>query len=251
MNAPVILPHDDTGAGDPLLLVHAFPLDARMWEAQRAGLGGRWRVVTPDLRGFGRSAGLPGTTQLADHARDVLALLDHLGLPSATVGGCSMGGYVALAVAALAPQRVKRLLLVDTRAGADTPEGRAARAGSLKLVAEQGVGALLEGMLPKLVRPGSPATDTVRALGSAQDARGVSNAIAMLRDRPDQTGNLAALSMPALLLVGAEDTLTPPLESERMAALLPHATLRIIPGCGHLSPLEAPDAFNRAVSAWV
>lgn len=245
------LPHDDTHAGEPLVLVHAFPLDARMWEPQRRGLTSKYRVITPDLRGFGRAGGERAPTVLQDHARDVLALMDHLGLHQAAVGGCSMGGYVALAVAALAPQRVSRLVLVDTRAGADTPEGRTGRDASIKSVREKGVAVLVAGMLPRLLRPGAPddVVQRVRAQGESQSVEGVAAALQMMRDRPDQTSVLHAFTMPTLVVVGAEDVLTPPAESERMVHFIPHARLHVIPGAGHLSSVEAPDAFNSAVLA--
>ncbi len=248
---PVLATHD-VGSGPPLVLIHAFPLDGRMWDAQRQGLAGHHRVITPDLAGFGQSANLPATTDVNEHARDILALLDQRGLQQADVGGCSMGGYVALAVAALAPQRVRRLLLVDTKATEDTPEAKAARAAALATVATDGVEALARGMLPKLVPAHAPQAfkDAVLALAKAQGPAGVSNAIAMLRDRPDRLGLLPTLTMPTLVVVGELDAVTPLSDAQHMASALPHARLHVVPGCGHLVPMEQPQHFNDLIRRW-
>jgi 3-oxoadipate enol-lactonase len=241
--------YDDVGTGEPIVLIHAFPLDARMWQPQRDALAGSHRVITPDLRGFGRSTATPPPRTIDAHADDVAALLDHLVIPCATVLGLSMGGYVALALARRHRARLARLVLADTRAAADTAEGRAARDRNIALVESQGVAAMLDGMLPRLVSPDAPAdvVATVRAIGASQSPVGITAALAALRDRPDATKDLASLALPVLVLVGREDTLTPPAEARALADAIPSATLVEIPGAGHLANLEAPAPFNRAL----
>src|SRR5262245_13603379 len=131
MTATAALPHDDHGTGDPLVLLHAFPLDARIWDHQRAALSAKRRVITPDFAGFGRARAFSPRTSIDEHAVDVAALLDALEIPKVTLIGLSMGGYVALAFARRHPGRLRGLVLADTRPGADSPEQRAAREGMI------------------------------------------------------------------------------------------------------------------------
>src|SRR5258708_7458939 len=133
---------DDTGRGEPLVLLHAFPLDGRMWLAQKDELAGSVRVIVPDLRGFGRSAELAPAHSMGEYADDVAALLDTLGIDRATIVGLSMGGYIALALARLHPHRLSRLGLADTRSLPDSVEGRAARDQNIALVKSEGVAPL-------------------------------------------------------------------------------------------------------------
>ena len=142
---------DDKGSGEPLILLHAFPLDGRMWLAQRDELAGSARIIVPDLRGFGRSVDLPPAQSIDDYADDVVALLDKFRIERATVVGLSMGGYVALALARRAPHRLARLGLADTRSLADSSEGRKGRDQNIALVKSEGVPALVERLLPKLL----------------------------------------------------------------------------------------------------
>ena len=236
--------YDVVGAGRPLVLLHAFPLDRRMWRHTAAALGRQ--VIAPDVRGFGASALAPFS--IADLAHDVAALLDHLGIARAAVGGLSMGGYVALAFAARHRQRLSALLLADTKAGPDTAEARQARGEAIALVQSQGVGAYLDRQLPKLLAPHASAAvrAEARVLGD-QRPEAVIAGLQALRDRPDRRGELAAISCPTLVLVGSEDAVTPPSEARAMAAAIPGARLVELPGAGHLANLEAPDAFVNAL----
>ncbi len=224
-----------------------------MWEAQ-AELSEVCRLLTPDLPGFGES---PPTDWTMDTAADLLAdWLTALSLERAIIGGLSMGGYVALAFARRHPARVSGLILADTRAEADTAEAKANRATALDTVASGGPAALIEGMLPKMLsvttREQRPAvTQRVRELAGRQTADGVSRAIAALRDRPDSTASLAGFKFPVLVLVGSDDTLTPPSAAEAMADKLPDVTTEVLRGAGHLSNLESPTQFNSAVRRWV
>jgi pimeloyl-ACP methyl ester carboxylesterase len=240
------------GAGTPLLLLHAFPLDHSMWREQ-AALAEHVRLVVPDQRGFGASPG-PGPESVAQLADDAVALLDALHASRAVVCGVSMGGYVAQHVAARHPDRVAALVLVDTRLEADTPEGRAGRADLAATVGRLGQSIVADAMVPRLLAPASVATpqraaveaalrDTIRA----QPVATIQAALAALGDRPDMREAMRQVRAPTLLVVGAEDGITPPACLEAAERIMPAARLLVVPGAGHLVPLEAPAVFNAAV----
>jgi pimeloyl-ACP methyl ester carboxylesterase len=239
----------------PLLLLHAFPVDARMWHPVREPLAARGRLITPDQRGLGRTP-LPDTDRapsLEDAARDVLALLDKLELDKVVLGGCSMGGYVTMAVLRLAPERVGGLVLIDTKATADTPEAAENRERVAARAEAEGVsGWLAESMLPNLLAPQTPpdVAESVRELIDSQPPAGVAWAARAMAARPDSTDVLAAADVPALVVVGQEDGLTPPEAASAMADVLPKAELAVLPGAGHLTPLEAPAAVTEAILGW-
>ncbi|MFM7245785.1 MAG: alpha/beta fold hydrolase [Planctomycetaceae bacterium] len=246
------------GSGLPLVLVHAFPLDHGMWRRQEP-LGESLRLIVPDLRGFGGSAGSVPRS-IADLADDVAALLDavHLERP-AVICGVSMGGYVAQHLAVRHPDRVAALVLVDTKLEADTPEARAARVDLAGKVGRLGQSILADAMIPRLLaapRSGADAAALARhaenrlllqSLIERQPVATIQAALAALGDRPDMTDALRHVSVPTLLVVGAEDQITPPACLEAAEAIIPEAKLLIVPAAGHLVPLEAPEVFNRAV----
>lgn len=243
----------------PLLLLHAFPVDARMWNPVRDALSARVRLITPDQRGLGRSP-LPDSERapsLDDAARDVVALLDRLGLDQVVLGGCSMGGYLTMAVLRQAPERVGGLVLMNTKAGADTPEAVANRERvAARAETEDGLGWLAEQMAPGLLsahtrdaHPGVAAT--VRELIESQPGAGVAWAARAMAARPDSMDVLAAADVPALVVVGDEDGLTPPEEARAMAAVLSKSDLVVLPGAGHLSALDAPAALSEAILGWL
>lgn len=243
----------------PLVLLHAFPLDSRMWDGVRAPLVAQTRVITPDQRGLGRTT-LPDTDRdpdLADAAADVLALLDRLGLDRVLLGGCSMGGYLAMAVLRAAPERVAGLVLIDTRAGADSDEAAAGRRATAERAETEGhAGWLAEKMLPDLLGATTRAAlpelvGTVRELIDAQPPAGVAWAQRAMAARPDSLALLRTADVPALVLVGEEDTLTTPEVAREMAGAMPDAELVVLPNVGHLSPLESPAAVADAISAWL
>jgi 3-oxoadipate enol-lactonase len=240
---------DTGGTGEPVVLLHAFPLDGRMWEAQAKELGAQNRVIVPDLPGFGRSANVPFTS-MEQAADDVIAVLDALEIARATVAGLSMGGYVTLALTRRHASRVSRLGLCDTRAEADSAETRKGREVNMALVAREGVGALVEKMLPSLLSPEASleTKERVRSIGGSQTQEGVTAALGAMRDRADATPWLPSFEMPALVVVGALDTLSPLSCSNAMANKLPHVELEVIPGSGHLANLEKPAAFTGTLS---
>jgi 3-oxoadipate enol-lactonase len=238
------LAYETVGAGRPLVLLHAFPFDRRIWKG--LAVPGRM-LILPDLRGFGESPLRPFL--LADLADDVASLLDALGLARAAVGGMSMGGYVALAFARRHRGRTEGLLLADTKAGPDTPEARQGRDEAIALVRTAGVSAYLEKQLPRLLSPSASEAvrERARALGN-QPVAAVINGLEAMRDRPDRRPELADITCPTSITVGAADPLTPPGEARAMAAAIPGARVVEIPGAGHLSNLEAPEAFAAAVA---
>jgi pimeloyl-ACP methyl ester carboxylesterase len=237
------------GSGKPLVLVHAFPFDGRMWRGTAQALSRSCRVIVPDMRGFGDSALGSGDPSIADMADDVAILMDSLGLQRATVGGLSMGGYVALAFAARHRARLERLILADTRAAADSDKARAGRADTLAFVEREGVAALVERQLAVLLSPAANEAirQEVRELG-VQSVASVCAAIRALRDRPDRQGELAAIDCPTLVVVGTDDSISPPAEVAAMAAAIPGARLTEIAGAGHLSNLEKPAEFVAAIA---
>src|SRR5262245_16893981 len=205
----------DQGTGPVVVFLHAFPLDSTMWRAQVGILADRFRVIAPDLPGFGGSAVSAGLT--IDSIADVVAeLLDHLGINErVAVGGLSMGGYATLAFARLYPQRVRALVLADTKAEPDDEAGRAARDRMIQLVTDQGPAAVVDEVLPRLLAPetfaGQPeVVRFVRESAVRQQAEGIVAALKALRDRPDARLGLSHISFPTLVLVGDRDAITPP-----------------------------------------
>ena len=251
----------DAGSGRTCILLHAFPLSADQWRPQLRRVPRGWRIVAPDLRGFRgvgqafRDVGLERAT-VDSHAADVLRLLDHLDVDRAVVGGLSMGGYVTLALARAAPGRLDGVLLADTRAGADSDEGRAARDAMIAKVEAEGVAAIADAMVPKLLgatslRERPDLVEAVRTLILRNTPEAIASAVGAMKTRPDSRPDLAGIPCAALVVCGTEDVLTPPAESEAMAAALPSATAVFLPGAGHLSNLEAPLAFTQALSAFL
>jgi pimeloyl-ACP methyl ester carboxylesterase len=228
-----------------------------MWNAQISALSfppGR-RLIAPDLRGFGRfPSDTPFTIEsLAD---DVHALLADVGAIPFVLVGLSMGGYVALAYARKYPNDLRGLALVDTKAEADTPDGKAGRDKMIELVRKDGSKAVADQMMPKMLAKDAadqrPQTaQALRRIMEACPPKTIEHALAAMRDRPDRSGELAAIKVPTLVIVGDSDAITPPQVAESMAGKIPGAQLVIIRGAGHMSPMEQPEQVNRALRAFL
>lgn len=247
----------DDGRGMPLVLLHAFPVDSRMWDPVRGLLAESTRVITPDQCGMGRSPLPTGREPSMDAvAADVLALLDDLGIERAVFIGCSMGGYAAMAALRAAPHRVSGLVLIDTRPDADDEDRGAGRLAMAERVEHEGTAWLADTVLPGLLAGGSPEVRSelvgwLRVLITSQPAAGAAWAQRAMAARPDSTDVLRAYGGPALVMVGERDVLSPPDLAGRMAALLPAGELVELPGCGHLSPLEAPEEVAATITGWL
>ena len=247
------LAYDEAGAGELVVLLHGFPLSRRMWSEQLRGLSARYRVVAPDLRGHGETPVADGVATMEAMADDVLELVDQLGVRDRFVlGGLSMGGYVALAFARRHPERLRGLILLDTRAAADTPEAAMTRVKTAQVVLAMGVTTVVDSMLPRLF--GQPALvhhlDRVQAIKSIMERtrpEGVAAALKGMACRADSRPELARISVPTLVLVGDVDVITPPAESELMARSIPGARLAVIPGAGHMAPVEEPEIVNQVL----
>lgn len=243
------------GAGIPCVFLHGFPLDHTMWRGQEP-LTEHLRLIVPDLRGFGGSgtALLESVEAVAD---DVPALLDALHVAGPVViCGLSMGGYIAQHVAVRHPDRVAALVLVDTKLEADTPEARVARADLAAKVGRLGQAIVADAMVPRLLasspeavaQPGrAEVADLLRQSILAQPVAAIQAALSALGGRPDMTEAMAHVLAPTLLVCGAEDAITPPECLERAEQIMPCARLLIVPRAGHMTPLEVPDVFNRAL----
>ena len=249
------LPKSSARPGRTLVLIHAFPLDERMWEPQLALADAGWRVIAPHLRGTNGQpeAALP---TMDDFAADVIDLLDALHIENAVIGGLSMGGYVTFALFRHAPRYFRGIVLADTRPQADTPEAIEGRKRLLAVVRQKGAAAVADEMLPKLLgettRRERP--DIVAHVGDlirSNSADAIAGAISALMSRPDSTSILSAIHCPTLIMVGEEDTLTPPALSQDIQRAIGGAELVVVPAAGHLSSIEQPEAFNAALAQFL
>lgn len=242
----------EAGAGWPVILLHAFPLNAGMWRPQLESVPEGCRFVAPDLRGFGRASAPAERMTMDDYAADVLSLMDGLELDDAVIGGLSMGGYVAFAMHRLAPSRFSGLVLADTRPQADTPQALEGRVRLREVLAKSGPAGVASEMLPKLLgettRTEQPdLIRQTRALIESAPPEAIDAAIGALMGRPDSTPDLDGISCATLVVVGEYDEITPPAVAEAMQRAIGRSTLAVIPGAGHLSSLEQPDVFSRGL----
>jgi 3-oxoadipate enol-lactonase len=239
-----------------VVLLHAFPLNARMWDGQLALAKDGWRVIAPHFRGVDGATGDPIAVSLDDYAGDVIDLLDALHIEQAVVAGLSMGGYTAFAILRHAARYVQALILADTRPEADTADAVEGRKKMLELVQAKGPVAVAQEMIPKLLGETSRRTrpdvvDRVRSLVLSNSADAIAGAVRALMTRPDSTPLLSTIHVPTLIVVGEEDTVTPPAVAENMHASIAGSEFTLIAGAGHLSNLEQPDAFNRALARFL
>jgi 3-oxoadipate enol-lactonase len=247
----------DRGTGPVLLFVHGFPLDHSMWTNQIDTLASHYRVIAPDLRGFGQSDGADGTLTMTLLARDLVRLLDALDIRSRIVlCGLSMGGYVALQFWKRYPTRLRGLVLCDTRAAADTPEAAANRHAMAEKVLQDGSQVAADAMMPKLFAPNFEQSepeilDATRNVILSTAPETIAAAQRGMAERPEMRGELANIKLPTLVICGEKDVISPPDELREMASAIPGSRFEIIPDAGHMSPLESPDAFNDVLTDWL
>jgi pimeloyl-ACP methyl ester carboxylesterase len=247
----------DVGEGTPLVLLHAYPLSSAMWLAQREDLAKRFRVITPDLRGFGGSVLGDEEPSIDIMADDVAALLRSKGIDRAVIGGLAMGGYVAMAFCRRHLDLVLGLVLANTKATADPPDIHARRqATAERIAAEESVLVLVDELLPELVGPTTfrqraLVYGRVRGLVQATPFRAAAWAQRAMAARQDAVETLRTIRAPALVIAGSEDGLATEDDARVMAEALPNAELLVMPRCGHLTAVEQPDLFNQAVGEFV
>jgi 3-oxoadipate enol-lactonase len=242
--------YDDLGSGPPVVLLHGYPFNRSLWNEQVAALRATHRVVTPDLRGFGESDSTAGSASMDRMAQDIAQLMDALGISTATIGGLSMGGYVALAFYKQFPSRVRSLVLADTRAQADTEEGKQVRVEQTEKVMAEGMAGIADAMLPKLLTPETVSkrpelVKRIRDMMVKTKPVGAAAALLGMAEREDQTELLARIVSPTLILVGREDAITPVQDSEKMQQKIPGSRLVVLEKAGHVSNLERTEQFNQ------
>ncbi len=251
----VRLNFSDSGQGTPVVLLHGFPLSGVIWMPQQRLLSDQYRVITPDLRGHGRSPAPAAGYEMETLAEDVLALLDDLGIPKAVIMGHSMGGYVTLAAWKMAPERFLALGLLDSQAAPDTDEGRKTRNQLADQVAKEGSAAVEAAMLPKLFAPNLDAKDPligqVRQIIKTTPRAGIVGALHGMAQRPDASAILAAIAVPTLILTGDGDQLIAPARATAMAAVVANAMLAVIPNAGHLPMMEQPAATTTTLLSFL
>lgn len=247
----------DEGQGPVLLLVHGFPLSHRMWDEQFAKLTQKCRLIAPDQRGFGESLPVPDTLSMEQLADDLADLLDALSVAEPVIlVGLSMGGYVAWQFWERHADRLRGMVLCDTRASADAPQVAEGRRRLADRVLANGVGEVTEDMLPKLFAPESheqraeQVKQTVEVM-NATSPRTIAAAQRAMASRPDMSGRLDELDLPVLVICGEHDRITPPTEMRSMAEKIPHAEYVEIARAGHMAPLEQPDAVNAAIERFI
>jgi 3-oxoadipate enol-lactonase len=240
------------GDGPAVLLVHGYPFDRTIWRDQIDGLQG-YRRIAPDLRGMGESDAPDLGYGMAMYAGDLAALLDALGADDVVLCGLSMGGYIIFEFLRRWRHRVRALVLIDTRAEADGAEARRARDAAAATAREGGAGAIADLMLPQVLAEGTrlhapDVAERLHRVMAATPVAGIVGALAAMRDRHDSVGLLPTLvGLPTLVMVGEEDTLTPPDSARRLAAAIPGARLVVVPGAGHVTPLERPSETTAAI----
>lgn len=245
-----VLGYDTAGNGDVLLLVHGFPLDRTMWAEQLSGLSDVRKVVAIDLRGRGKSPDEEAEDWAIDlYADDIAATIDSLGVDKVDLAGLSMGGYVCFSLLRRYADKVRSLILIDTKAAGDAPEAKEAREKTAAMVREKGISELVEVLLPKLLT--QDANEAVREKGRAifenvPRETAAADSLAM-RDRADYTPDLASISVPTLVIHGEQDQIMPIDAARQMAEAIPGAEFMGIANAGHLAPIENPDGVNNAI----
>jgi pimeloyl-ACP methyl ester carboxylesterase len=239
-----------------LVLLHGFPLDPSMWAPQHTLAERGWRIVIPELRGFGDGVKDPPTASIDDYAGDTIDLLDALHIEQAVIAGLSMGGYVAFALFRHAPRYFRGLVLADTRAEPDPPAAVEGRTRMQQLARERGQQAVADELIPKLVseatmRSNPAVVDALRRMIVGNSVESIVGALTALMTRPDSGPTLGGIHCPTLIIVGQDDALTPPSFSEGMRKAIGGAELVVVPSAGHMSNMEQPQVFNEALARFL
>lgn len=244
------------GDGRPVVFIHGFPFNCRMWQPQLAALPKQIHAIAYDVRGHGRSAVGDGLYSLEFFVDDLMALLDHLEFEQVVLCGLSMGGYIALRALERHRERFGAVVLCDTRSEADNDQARVNRAAAIRALADDGVAAFADNFVKLVFAPDTFQTNPdaialIREMILATDPRAIGGTLLALAARTDTTPALPRLDLPALLLVGEHDRLTPPAAAQALAEGLPQAELYIIPRAGHMSNLENPGYFNERLLSFL
>ncbi len=245
--------YTSAGQGTPLVFIHGYPLSRQIWTAQASGLADTARVLAPDLRGHGDSQSVPGPYSVDLLAADIKAFLETAGVHEKIVlCGLSMGGYVAFAFIRNYPHLVKGLILTATRAAADSAQAKAGREQTAVLARQDGVQAIVKGMLPKMFAPSTLESkpDLVNDLKEIMEhtsLEGVLGDLAAMQQRPDSTPDLSGIQVPTMVVHGAQDAIIPLEEARAMQQAIPNSTLQVIEDAGHLPNMENVTAYNQAV----
>lgn len=250
------LTYDDTGSGAPVILVHGYPFNRSLWSEQVAALSETYRVITPDLRGFGDSESSSSVATMGRMAQDLALLMDTLEITEATLGGLSMGGYVVLAFYKQFSSRVHALLLADTRATADSEEGKQVRRKQAAKVLAEGMGGVTDAMLPKLLTTETVSkrpeiVKRVRDMMLRTNPEGAAAALLGMAAREDQTGLLPQITAPTLIIVGREDSITPVADSEMMHAAIAGSKLVVLENAAHVTNIEQSKLFNNELRSFL
>ncbi|MFI0788964.1 alpha/beta fold hydrolase [Streptomyces lydicus] len=250
----ITIGYEDRGSGEALVLVHGHPFNRSMWRPQiehfaRAG----WRVIAPDLRGYGESSVVPGTTPLETFVRDTVALLDRLGIERFVLGGLSMGGQIVMEFHRLFPDRIRAVVLADTFAAAETAEGRAARHAVADRLVREGMDGYAREVLTKMIAPHTAARRPevarhVLGMMTSTPPEGAAAALRGRAERPDYTDLLADIAVPVLVVVGADDEYTPVSDARVLHERVPDGTLAVIEGTAHMPNLEREQEFNAVLA---
>ncbi|MDQ3073531.1 MAG: alpha/beta hydrolase [Bacteroidota bacterium] len=238
--------------GLPIIFIHGFPFDHSMWEPQLNALPDKYYYIAYDIRGFGKSEGRDGINTIEQFADDLETLMKNLSMEKAVICGLSMGGYIALRFAEKYPQRLKGLVLADTRSEQDTDEARLKRAGQVKEISKSGLDDFVDGMLKAVFADKNfvqniSGIPQLKRVMLSHDPKSVKGALLAMAARTDTTPSLPDIKIPVLIIVGEEDKITPPESAQKMHGMIAGSELTIIPGAGHLSNMENPQAFNNAL----
>ena len=252
----ISMAYHEQGSGVPVVFLHAFPLSRMMWAPQETALASQFRIITIDLRGHGGSDAPLWHYSLDQAADDVRGLLDYLSIRQAIFVGLSMGGYILFAFYRKYAEYVKGLVLADTKAQADTDDGKQARFEMAQIAYKQGTSTIADIMIPKLLSPATVRTKPelvrqVRTMIEGNQVSGIAGDLMAMAERPDSVPLLKRITCPAQIIVGELDLPTPPSDAQLMADRIPGARLAIIPGAAHLSNLEEPASFNELVRSFV